>query len=158
MAERNLARQGIRVLAPVFHERKVRAGHKPVLRRKLVFPGYVFVHLPDMPRWFRSVNGTRGISRLIIGNPLLPQALPVQFMAGLIERCGEDGTLLEAKDNLAIGDRVRVVAGPFADQISSIEKLSPDARVTLLISFMGQSARLQVPSAQLVKIKDDDKT
>lgn len=156
MAERNLARQGIKILVPVFHERKRRAGSAPVTRRKPLFPGYIFARLPDMPRWFRSVNGTRGVSRLIIGNPLTPQALPAGFMAGLIERCSADGTLLQSRDDLAIGDRVRVVAGPFADQVSSIEEMSGHERVTLLISLMGQSARLQVPRTRLVKIQGSE--
>lgn len=152
MAERNLARQGIKLLVPVFRERKRRTGSSPIVRRKPLFPGYIFAHLPDMPYYFRSVNGTRGVSRLIIGDPLAPQSLPAEFMAGLIERCATDGTLLPSVDDFAIGDRVRVAAGPFADQVSRIEGLSDHERVTLLITLMGQSAKLQVPKAQLVKI------
>ena len=157
MAERNLARQGIEILAPVFRERKRRTGSSPVIRRKPLFPGYIFAHLPDMPRYFRSVNGTRGVSRLIIGDPLAPQPLPTKFMAGLIARCATDGTLMPSGDDFAVGDRVRVAAGPFTDQISRIEDLSDHERVTLLISLMGQSAKLQVPRAQLVKIQDQDR-
>ena len=154
MAERNLERQGIEILAPVFRERKRRAGSSPVIRRKPLFPGYIFVHLPDMPRYFRSVNGTRGVSRLIIGDPLAPQSLPTKFMTGLIARCATDGTLMPVGNDFSVGDRVRVAAGPFADQISHIEELSDHERVTLLISLMGQSVKLQVPRAQVIKIQD----
>lgn len=151
MAERNLARQGIKIFAPSVRGREFRTGSTLRSRRKPLFPGYIFAHLPDIPRWFRSVNSTRGVTRLIIGNPLNPRPLPAGFMAGLIDRCAADGTLIQSKDDFALGDRVRVIAGPFAEQVSSIESLSGTERVTLLISLMGQSARLQVPKTQLVK-------
>ena len=132
-ARTNLSRQGFSVFAP-----QERHG-----RGRLLFPGYLFVQFdPDTPGWTR-VNNTLGISRLVVNGRARPRPLPAGWMAGLLRRCDAEGRLLPP-DDLGAGDRVRVVAGPFADLVLTIESLDHDGRVRALFDIMGRTTAVSL--------------
>lgn len=139
MAVTHLGEQGFRTFLPrqlknVRHARKVRTILAPV------FPRYLFVILNfDRDRWL-SVNGTRGITRLI-----MVSGRPVPVPSGIVE------TLIAASDpagkvkfapGIAEGEAVRLVAGPFADCLGVIERLDDAGRVSLLLKIMNREVRV----------------
>ncbi len=72
-------------------------------------------------------------------------------MAGLRARCDATGLLLPPAD-LNVGDRVRVLAGPFADLITTIETLPDPQRIGMLIDLMGRKVKASVPRDQIEKL------
>lgn len=146
LAQRNLARQGFAVFAPM----RRGSGKPRTPRLKPLFPGYVFTQFePRSSDWYR-INSTRGVLRLIVGPERPPRALPDAFIAALRARCEEDGTVVAGPD-LSRGDTVEVVAGPFADLVSTVEALDADGRLQLLVELMGRMVRVSVPRAQVEK-------
>lgn len=147
LAVRNLARQGFATFAPA---RMEAAGHS-ASRRRALFPGYLFVRFdPATPGW-RAINGTRGIARLILSDPRHPRPLPEAFMAGLMARCDASG-LVTTPESLAEGDRVRIIAGPFADLVTTVETLEDDARLQVLLDLMGQQVRASLPASAVTPV------
>jgi transcription elongation factor/antiterminator RfaH len=129
-----LNRQGFRSFAPyvvrtVRHARKLRNTRAPV------FPGYIFIILDlSRDRW-RSVNGTFGVVRLVMGGER-PQPVPCGVVEGLLALTDETSLLSRDRD-LAKGQAVRVVAGPFASVLGCLDRLDDNGRVRVLLDIMG---------------------
>jgi transcription elongation factor/antiterminator RfaH len=132
-AEFELLRQGFPVFLPratktVRHARKLRTVKCPV------FPSYMFVVLDiDRDRW-RSVNGTSGVASLIMQGET-PQPVPAGVVENLLHLTDEDGIVCFNCD-LRQGQPVRVVAGPFANAIGTLERLDANGRVRVLLDLM----------------------
>ena len=153
IADTNLLRQNIVHFCPRRMETKSRS-NKLVEKSAALFPGYIFVQSSRITSQWRSINATRGITRLVVNDPRRPNSLPEAFMAGLIARCDETGLLQEAQD-ISPGDDVRIIAGPFADIVTRIERLEADARLQVLIEIMGQSTRVSVARSAVELVSHD---
>lgn len=147
LAEAHLAQQDFATFLPrraktVRHARKTQTILAPV------FPRYLFVRFdPDRDRW-RSINGTPGVSRLLTANEL-PTPAPVGVVEALIAATGPRGQL---QANFNTGDRVRLIAGPFADALAEIDRLDDAGRVRVLLRIMGADLRVQMPRDWLEKL------
>jgi len=110
-AEAQLKAQGFATFLPavrktISHARTFRTARAPF------FPGYVFVQLMvGRDRW-RSVNGTYGVSHLVMGGEL-PQPVPHGGRRALQALQDGDG-LMSFDPNLKVGDQARILSGPFA--------------------------------------------
>ena len=149
-AQLNLHRLGFRSFAPrvrrtVRHARKLRSVLSPL------FPGYIFLILDlSRDRW-SCVNSTFGIASLIKG---VEQPIPVPqgIVEALVAATERSGTVRLDSD-LKIGQKVRILSGPFAETLCLLEHLDDRGRVSVLLEFMGTevSARLDrscvVPAA-----------
>ena len=142
------ARLAERGLAQVFlpRERRQRRwrGRVQALLAPL-FPGYLFL-MPETPDW-RPIRTTRGLIRLVSfgGGPAVP--VPAEVVAGLSARCDADGILCPPAD-LRPGERVRILTGAFADLVATIETVTPEARIALLLDLMGRQTRVMVAGPQ----------
>ncbi|MDE3080197.1 MAG: transcriptional activator RfaH [Paracoccaceae bacterium] len=150
MALRGLARQGFELFLP-----KIRSNPKRVAGTVLpwvpLFPGYLFVRFdPERPAW-RAINSTRGVTRLLGHAETGPRPVPAGLVEALQLRCNENGLLTTVED-LAPGDRVRLLTGPFSDLVAEIEAIAPDRRIWLLLDLMGRKTRVGVRIEDLARI------
>lgn len=149
IAERNLTRQGIRSFLPRHAVTKRQRGRFTTVKAPL-FPGYLFVALNTTQGKWRAVNSTQGITQLVSFGGA-PASVPQEIVSQLMQRCDRSG-LLQATDALSPGDPVKLVAGPFADFIATIEQIDPDRRVWVLMDFMGSQTRIRVDAQHLQKV------
>lgn len=150
LAERNLARQRIETFCPWMIEASQRNG-RMIDRQRPLFPGYIFVRIhPDAGLW-RMVNSTRGLTRLVQTDPRAPTPLPDRLIDGLQARCDTQGQIAVGP-SLAPGDRVRIIAGPFADLVSEIETIGADARIRVLFDLMSRKVRTDLDPRHVQKI------
>src|SRR5215469_15791272 len=87
-----------------------------------LFPRYLFVAFDlTRDRW-QVINGTHGVTTLIMYDE---RPLPVQsgVVETLIASSTPDGEILFGQD-MEPGDRVRLVAGPFAGQLGILQQLN----------------------------------
>lgn len=104
------------------------------------FPRYLFVRLDlSKDRW-RSVNGTVGVSRIVLGGDL-PAPVPDGIVEALAAAADARGVLSGLP--LDVGQRVRVVAGPFAEQVGTILRMHESGRVRVLLEIMGGHVPLE---------------
>lgn len=145
LARQNLLAQNFDVYLPQYkrirrHARKVEAILSPL------FPRYIFVGLDiDVDLW-RSVNGTRGISYLLMANDK-PAPVPLKIVEDLKFREDEQG--LVPLDSLALfmkGDPVRIVDGAFSGYTAVFEKMVEKQRVELFLSFLGRETKVALPA------------
>jgi transcriptional antiterminator RfaH len=149
-AMKNLRRQGYCSFMPKRLVSERRAGKiKPATRP--LFPGYLFVQIAkDRPDW-RSINCTFGVVRLVTLDGKNPSQIPAHFMAALLARC--DGDIWNP-DSVAFapGTAVRMVSGPFANTLASIDSLPEPDRVYVLLDMMGRAVRAKVTIQDLERI------
>lgn len=142
IARRNLTRQGIESFCPWRIETtRGRRGLRDAARP--LFPGYVFVRLDPERGQAQAVQNTRGLTRLLRTGPSGPAALPEGLVEGLMARCAPDGRLFPM-DDFQPGDRIRVISGPFADFVTRIESITPEARLQVLFDLMNRKVPVEL--------------
>ncbi len=151
-AQQQLENQDFRTFLP--RSRKIRR-HARKLETVLapIFPRYLFVALDlDLDRW-RSVNSTFGVARLVMMAGDRPQPVPHGVVEALIASTDGRGILrFDGAGRFAVGQKVRILAGPFAEQIGRLERLDDNGRVRLLLDIMGGEIAVTLPSATLVPV------
>ena len=135
LAATNLANQHYRSFLPVHLETR---RHARAFRTVLapVFPRYIFVILDVGEQRWRSVNGTLGVQRLIAHGER-PSPVPPGIVETLIQSSDHRGALIYRTDDLAIGARVQLVAGPFAGSLVILQRLDGAGRVQVLLELLG---------------------
>jgi transcriptional antiterminator RfaH len=68
-----------------------------------------------------------------------------------MSRCDTDGLLAPVVDDLSVGDRVRVISGPFYDFVTSVEKIDPDRRLHVLLELLGRPTRVKLDPSMVAK-------
>jgi transcription elongation factor/antiterminator RfaH len=134
-AELHLGAQGFRTYLPqiqktIRHARQLRTVRAPL------FPRYLFVILDlERDRWL-SVRSTVGVSHLFTqeGRPV---PVPNGIVASLIAQ--SDGNVTRLDHKLVKGQNVRILSGPFAEFIGTLERLDEAGRVKVLLDMMGTS-------------------
>ena len=149
VAVRNLERQRFETFLPM-HEVKRRTATKFETVIRPLFVGYMFVACdPEKAPW-RQINSTYGISRM----PSFaegPKPMPEALMAGLRARCDNVGKV-KPLENFEAGQSVEMHSGPFSNFIATVEQMASDARVWVLLDFMGKETRVQVDRQQIQTI------
>ncbi len=141
-ADLNLRRQGFASWLPRL--RRTRR-HARRIDNVLVplFPGYLFVSMDlDRQPW-RSINGTFGVRRLLCENER-PAPIAQGFIETLRETVDEDGLVAAPSDAFKCGDQVRLIAGPFADMVGTLARLTDKDRVAVLLNVLGREVRALV--------------
>jgi transcription elongation factor/antiterminator RfaH len=137
-AEHHLANQCFSTFMPK-RLKTVRHARKSITLEAPFFPRYMFVVLDLSRDPWRKVNSTCGVSRLVMCADE-PQAVPPGVVEALIGATDDRGILqLEAK--LKVGGWVRLMAGPFAEQLGFLEYLDDSGRVQVLLDLLGRQVR-----------------
>ena len=147
LAGLNLARQGFATFSPavvktVRHARRFRTIQAPL------FPGYIFVTLDLARDRWRSVNGTYGVTGMVMSGGL-PAQVPPGVVEALMAVSAESG-LMRFEHALAAGQKVRILAGPFANFIATLEEIDDAGRVRLLLAMMGSHVSIAATSGMLI--------
>lgn len=111
--------------------------HARRLEHRLVgyFPGYIFVALDLAADPWRPVNGTIGVRSLVMFGDR-PAPLPNGFVEYL-QAAADDQGLLIPEIKFSPGDKVRILSGPFADIVGTMDRLEGAARVRILMELVG---------------------
>lgn len=147
VAVANLDRQGFRHFLPqqrktIRHARQFRTVLAPL------FPGYLFVALDLGHERWRAINGTFGVVSLVrTGDE--PRPVPAGIVETLMELSQGD-SVVRFERQLEVGQRIKMIAGPFAEQLGTLERLDEQGRVRVLLEMMGTVVPVTAAAAQLV--------
>lgn len=141
----NLVRQGYEAYLPLYRRRRSHARRVELVQRPL-FPRYLFVRFdPKVDHW-RSILGTFGVSGLVrIGD------VPIPVPSGIVEDLRANQAARSFDDEiaparkLAVGERIRVLAGPFSDLVGKFQALADSERVIVLLEMLGREVRVRLP-------------
>ena len=146
LAAKNLNQQGFETFLPL-HDTTSRKLSRFMSTSKSLFPGYMFIKFDRAESQWHKINNTYGVSRLITFNSLL-KSIPTKFVDSLMKRYDSSGKLIPIQ-KLKEGDRVKILKGPFADFIASVENYESEQRIWVLMDLMGRTTKIQIPSEAL---------
>src|SRR6516162_1142759 len=146
-AELHLGAQGLRTYLPQI-EKTVRHARQLRTVRAPLFPRYVFIILDlGRDRWL-SVRSTVGVSSLFTCEDR-PVPVPGGVVEALVARTDEAGlALFDA--GLTTGQTVRILSGPFADFVGTLERLDAAGRVRVLLTMMGTAVPVALHRSALL--------
>jgi len=145
-AMKNLKQQGFETFLPL-HDSTSRKASRFINTTRPLFQGYMFITFDRAETKWYKINNTYGVSRLVTFNTIL-KSIPTTFIDNLMNRCDLSGKLLPVK-KLKKGDQVKLLKGPFAKFIATIETYEDDQRIWVLMDLMGRKSKILAPSDSL---------
>ncbi len=115
-----------------------------------MFPRYLFVELNLQSDNSASIRSTRGVCSLVRFGDYT--AVIPTYLIGALKQRESDNRFDPPARTLNKGDPVRIVDGALSGCQGIFEAASGRERVTLLLEFAGQSARVQTNANQLEQV------
>jgi transcriptional antiterminator NusG len=139
----------VEIMVPTQEKIEVREGKKVTLQEK-IFPGYILVKMLLNDETWHLVRSTPGVTSFVgIGNK--PTPLDEKEVT-TIQKFSE----LEAptyKASFSIDEAVRIVDGPFADFLGTVDKIDEEkGKVRVLVSIFGRETPVELDFLQVAKI------
>jgi transcriptional antiterminator RfaH len=147
-AARNLVRQGFEIYLPRYlkrrsHARKIEKVASPL------FPRYMFVQIDLAAQRWRSIQSTFGVSRLVLNGPDPARVAP-EVISSLRGREDSVGYVrLDPQPKFALGEKVRVLSGVFAENLGLFDGMADRDRVAILLELLGRKVRVSI-EAELI--------
>ena len=149
MACDHLKRQGFDVFLPLIIKTANMNG-KFLDAKAPLFPGYLFMGTSIDPVPWKSVNGTRGITKAVSLDGVY-RSINTNIIEGLRCRCDNDGVIQKLND-VVPGDRIKIERGPFSEFVCTVEHIKDDQRAWVLIDLLQQQTRAEVSLSEVLKI------
>lgn len=145
----HLKRQGFDVFLPLI-TKTIKKHGKFLNETTPLFMGYLFMGTSTDPVPWKSVNGTRGISKAVTLDGVY-RPVNTSIIESLNYRCDVHG-VIQSMHNIVAGDRVKIERGPFADFICNVDKIEDGQRAWVLIDLLQQQVRAEVSLNDISKI------
>ncbi|GIK28992.1 MAG: transcription termination/antitermination protein NusG [Chloroflexi bacterium] len=136
------------VLIPTAEEIEVKEGKQRKVEKR-VFPGYILVEMKmDEDSWY-VVRNTTGVTGFV-GMGTEPTPLSEEEVKKIMRQMESEVPVV--KVNFKLGDKVRIVSGPFNDIIGVVSDIYPDRnKVKVLVSFFGRETPVEVDFLEVEK-------
>jgi transcription elongation factor/antiterminator RfaH len=149
-AQTQLTLQGFRTFLPRYRK-TVRHARKLMTVNAPFFSRYLFVALDLSRDQWRSVNGTFGVTSLI-SDGMFPLPLPQGVIESLIKISDANG-FINLGDALQVGERVRVLTGPFAGFVGELVRLDGARRVQVLLQILNGVVAASINRGDLAPVR-----
>lgn len=154
VAEENLKNQDFEVFLPECVETVPHPRWGTLTaRRGFMFPGYIFVRFARTNKRWRSINGSRGVTKLFCEGDF-PRPVPRGIVEDIIARTAADdadngaivlgNVLLAEPANYVVDQPMCIVAGVYASH-KGLYVASARGRTTLLLDMLGGSVKVSLP-------------
>ncbi|HHE45784.1 MAG TPA: transcription termination/antitermination protein NusG [Candidatus Moranbacteria bacterium] len=137
------------VIVPIEKKIKIRNGKRIVVEEK-IYPGYVLVDMIVTDASWYVVRNTPNVTGFI-GLGITPTPVDPKEINTLKKRMGVAEP--KYKIDVAIGDSVKIIDGPFKDFDGKIDEIDEEkGRVKVLISIFGRETPAEMDFLQIRKI------
>jgi transcription termination/antitermination protein NusG len=136
------------VVIPTQEEIDVKDGKRRVVERH-VFPGYVLVNMILSEESWYVVRNTPGVTGFVgMGND--PTPLRTEEVAQILKRMEAEAPHI--KVSFKVGERVRIVDGPFNDFRGTVAEIDMDrTKVRVMVNFFGRETPVELDFLQVEK-------
>jgi len=142
----NLAQQGYRSFVPKV-TKTVRHARQTREVSVAFFPRYLFVILASTTQPWRPICGTFGVNSLIM-EAGRPKSVPSNIVEALMLATNESGSV-DFREDVAVGQSVRMLTGPFADLVGTLMRVDGQGRVAVFLNIMGGERLITTKKAAL---------
>ncbi len=138
------------VLVPTETVVELVKGKRKTSQRK-IFPGYILVKMELNEETWHIVKDTPKITGFA-GDPTKPVHISEKEVEGILSQMKDGVAKAKPKISFGVGDNVRVIDGPFANFIGTIEEVKPEKRkLKVLVSIFGRATPVELDFIQVEK-------
>jgi len=140
------------------HEEKKKNGDPRIVKTK-VLPGYILVELDiDSSNWknyctqIKRLDGVTGFLTTTRG--IMPKPLSKSEFTEILKNTGEvKGETFKPRQIFSVGDKVRIVEGPFDQFAGGVEEVFPEkSRLRVSVEIFGRPTPVDVEFSQVEKV------
>ncbi len=126
-------------------------GKKRTITKKL-FPGYVLIHMLMNENTWHLVKDTDKITGFVGGTVDKPQPLSDEEAAYMTGKT-EDGGFKKSRTTVDFseGEEVKVIEGPFASFVGTIESVNENGKLKVNVSIFGRPTPVELDASQVEK-------
>ena len=122
-------------------------GEKEIERK--LFPSYVFVKMVMNDEMWHIIRNTTGVTGFVG-----PGSRPVPLSEAEVDRLGVEPRVIEVR--YAVGDNVRICAGPLSGFIGLVDEISADKKtVKVTASMFGRETRVELGSMEVKPLDEE---
>ncbi|MBN1580789.1 MAG: transcription termination/antitermination protein NusG [Anaerolineae bacterium] len=148
IASMSMQDQIFRVVVPTENEIEVRDGKRREYKRR-IFPGYVLVEMLMNDDSWSVVRNTPSVTGFV-GMGTKPTPLRDEEIKRILTRMEAEAPTV--KVTFKHGQKVRIVQGPFADFIGSVDDINMEkGKVRVMVSFFGRETPVELDFLQVEK-------
>ena len=137
------------VIIPTQEEIEIKDGKSRSVE-KHIFPGYVLVNMRLTEESWYVVRNTPGVTGFVgMGNE--PTPLRPDEVKQILHRMESDAP--QIKVNFRVGEKVRIVDGPFAEFHGTVSDIDVDrSKVRVMVNFFGRDTPVELDFLQVEKV------
>lgn len=145
----HLADRILEILIPTQEQIQIRSGKKHNVTEK-IFPGYILVRMILDDNSWLAVRTTQGVTGFVgVGNK--PTPIGDEEVGTIQKFMSMEAPKYRAK--FTSGEAVKIVDGPFADFLGSIESIDEEkGKVRVLVSIFGRETPVELDFLQIKKL------
>ena len=128
------------------------AGGKKRTIKKKFFPGYVLVRMIMTNDTWHLVKDTDKITGFVGGTPTAPQALSEDEASYMLGQADGTSKKSVASVDFSEGETVKVIEGPFASFVGTIEAVSDKGKIKVNVSIFGRPTPVELDFSQVEKV------
>lgn len=140
-----------RILVPVESVTSHRGGKKRTVKRKF-FPSYILIKMVMNERTWHVVNDTDKITGFVGGTPKDPRPISDDEAAFMTDQSAGRSRRSRALIDFHEGDQVKVVEGPFASFVGTVDTVGDKDRIKVNVSIFGRPTPVDLELSQVEKI------
>lgn len=141
-----------RVIVPEEEETKIKDGKKKVTMKKF-FPGYVLAEMIMTDDSWYVVRNTPGVTGFVgsSGQGTKPTPLLPHEVEDLLKRIGLKDSAVSV--DFELKENIKVIDGPFADMMGTIEHIDLDKRkIKVHVNMFGRETPVELEFSQIEKL------
>ena len=142
-----------RIVVPTEDFIQMKDGKKSILKRKFL-PSYILIQMALNKDSMHMVTSTPGVTSFV-GPGKTPQPLDQAEMDRILGKTESHDTKVIPLMTFRIGDRVKVIDGPFLDFAGAIDDVNPEKnKVKVMVSIFGRPTPVELDVLQVELITD----
>ncbi|MCL2383378.1 MAG: transcription termination/antitermination protein NusG [Oscillospiraceae bacterium] len=135
------------IVVPMEEQIEIKDGKRKTNLKK-VFPGYVLIKMIVTEKTWYIVRNTRGVTGFVGSG-----TDPIPLTSEEIRNMGFEVTAAQVNVNYEIDDSVRVIDGPLATFIGTVQEINKEkGKVKVLVSMFGRETPVELEFSQVEKI------
>lgn len=125
-------------------------GKKRNIKKKL-FPGYVLVKMIMNDHTWHLVKNTDKITGFVGGTKEKPQAISDEEAAYMLGQVQGNVKKARSATSYSAGDSVKVIEGPFASFVGTVEAVNANGKLKVNVSIFGRPTPVELDDTQVEK-------
>lgn len=125
-------------------------GKKRNMKKKF-FPGYILIKMVMNDKTWHLVKNTDKITSFVSGDKMKPVPIAEEEARALLGQVAEGFKKTRTVNTFSSGDSVKVIEGPFASFVGTVEAVNEKGKLKVNVSIFGRPTPVELDFSQVEK-------